>query len=103
MPLPTSGPSPSSSGHGISDANDFTTPSVIISAWIRHGNGYLVPELWKYSLPPDETSECLSLREKLWALNLDLQKFVIVGGRSFLFGRQSDGDVVWNTCAEIFI
>ena len=95
--------SSSSSGHGINDTDASATPSVIISGWIHHGDRYLVPELWKYSLPPDETSECLNLREKLWALDLDLQRFVIVGGRSFLLGRKSDDDLVWNTCVEVFI
>ena len=85
------------------DTDAFATPSVVISAWIRYSEGFLVPELWKYSIPPDETCECMNLRERLWALDLDLQWFVIVGGRSFLLGRESDDDLVWNTCVEVFI
>jgi hypothetical protein len=92
----------SSSTLGQGDSNTFTTPSVFISGWIRYSGSYLVPELWKYSLPPDELCECLNIREKLWALDLDMQSFVVVGGRSFLLGRGSDNDLVWNTCVEIF-
>ena len=91
-----------SSSASQGDTSAFATPSVIISGWIRYNGNYLVPELWKYSLPPDETCECLNLREKLWALDLDMQSFVVVGGRSFLLGRGSDNDLVWNTCVEVF-
>jgi len=94
--------SASSSVLDINDSDAFA-PSRIICAWVRHDNQHLVPELWKYSLPPDEICECLNFRQKIWALNLDLQKFVIIGGRSFLLGRQSDDDLVWNICVEIFI
>ena len=96
--------SSSSSNHDANnDSMAFATPTVVISAWICYDQRYLVPELWKYSLPPDETCECLNLREKIWALDLDLQLFVIMGGRFFLLGRESDDDLVWNVCVEMFI
>lgn len=97
---------PPSSGSSFSlptnESDTFTAPA-IISAWMPHGTGYLVPELWKYSLPPDEECRCLDLRQTIWALELDLQAFVVVDGRAFLLGRESDTDTVWNVCVEVFI
>ncbi|KAJ6588127.1 hypothetical protein B0H19DRAFT_977992 [Mycena capillaripes] len=70
-------------------AHDFP-PSVVIVAWVTHSekDGDLVPEAWQYFLPPAERIRCLDLREKLWALNLDLQAFVAVGNRLVLLGSE---------------
>lgn len=87
------------------DASDpnFVGPSVLIVGWIPFGDDGLVPEFWKYSLPPDEHCICLNLRQRLWDLDLDLQMFAVVGGRMFFFGRSSHQDLTYNTCVEVVI
>lgn len=83
-------------------------PSVIFSAWLPRPDGYAELELWQYFLPPEEKISCLQLRQNLWDLDLDLQSFVVVGGRFFLLGYEASRDArpedaEYNICTEIIL
>ncbi|SJL10736.1 uncharacterized protein ARMOST_14130 [Armillaria ostoyae] len=73
-------------------------PSIVIMGWINSPDDeeYLVPEVWQYFIPPKERVQCFHLHRKLWALDLDLQTFITVNGRHFLFGVDGDNDIVYN-------
>lgn len=79
------------------------TNSVLICAWLPHEEDSLVPEIWRYMLPPVEECRCLGVREKVWDLDLDLQSFVVVGHRMFLLGYSGDEqeEAVWDVAVEI--
>jgi hypothetical protein len=82
-------------------------PSVVFCTWLPRANKFISPEFYQYLLPPEEKVSCLNLQEKIWDLDLDLQRFVAVGGRYFLLGyaeAEEDApaeDVVYNVCVEI--
>jgi hypothetical protein len=80
-----------------------TSTSVLICAWLPHGQGALVPEIWQYMLPPDEECRCLNVRTEVWDLDLDLQSFVVVGHQVFLMGYSGDDHehAVWDVCVEV--
>jgi hypothetical protein len=82
--------------------------SALFCAWIpsRIDRNYLVPEIYRYLLPPTEECECLDLQDKIWQTDLDLQSFVVVKGKVYLLGF--DGDVtrqraVWNVAVKVQI
>lgn len=77
--------------------------SVLVCAWLPHGKKSLVPEIWRYMLPPDEECRCLNVRKKVWDLDLDLQSFVVVGHQAFLMGYSGDDHdhAVWDVCVEL--
>lgn len=73
--------------------HDFP-PSAVMFAWVLHSNKeHIVPEAWQYLLPPAERIRCLGLRESIWQLNVDLQRFVAVGNRLILLGNEDGRDV----------
>jgi len=82
--------------------------SALLCVWIpsRINCKYLVPEIYRYLLPPIEECECLDLQDKIWNTDLDLQNFVVVKGKVYLMGF--DGDearerAVWNVAVEVQI
>ena len=86
---------------------DIISPAVIFAGWtnvephIRDDDDDLAPELWRYTLPPLEQCQKLDLQKDLYALELDLHLFVVVGGRFFFFGRRGPADEVYNVCVEV--
>ncbi|KAK0460670.1 uncharacterized protein EV420DRAFT_224555 [Desarmillaria tabescens] len=88
-------------------AASLSHPFTVIVGWIKSPDhkDYLVPEVWQYFIPPKERVQCLNLHRKLWALDLDLQTFITVNGRHFLFGVEGDDaynkNTVYNVCVEL--
>lgn len=105
IPLPRAAGLPPREGLAIAPSH----PSIVIVGWINSPDdeGYLVPEVWHYFIPPKERVQCFNLHRKLWALDLDLQTFITVNGRHFLFGVDGDNAVaynrntVYNVCVEL--
>nr|GAT48215.1 predicted protein [Mycena chlorophos] len=97
-------------GQALADATPFPA-SVIIAGWIRpeQGGENITPEVWQYAIPPSETIRCLGIKDKIYNLELNLQDFLVVGGRMLLFGSTSgedeggndDGDARWDIAVEI--
>jgi hypothetical protein len=81
--------------------SQLTAPSVLICAWVRWLDTiYLVPEIWRFFLTPDEHITCLNIRQNIWDLhpNLDLRRFMVVGERMILMGSKGpDGNSVSET------
>ncbi|KAK0460699.1 uncharacterized protein EV420DRAFT_1533721 [Desarmillaria tabescens] len=82
-------------------------PYAIICGWISSpysSNNHLVPELYRYQLPPVQEVECLDVKQKLWELELDLQSFIAVGRRLYIFGHdndETDADTRYTVCIEL--
>ncbi|KAK0498993.1 hypothetical protein EDD18DRAFT_1103443 [Armillaria luteobubalina] len=80
----------------------------IICGWVAspfsNDDSYLVPELYHYKLPPVQEVECLDVKQKLWELELDLQSFVAIGRRLYMFGHdrdETDVNTVYPVCIEL--
>lgn len=111
QPSPTVAPAPRRRGRpklsspAASSKDIASEPSnrARICAWLPYNAEHLVPEIYEYLLPPDEEVRCLGLRDTLWALDLDLQSYLVVGSRSFLLGYNDKdcAEPVWNVCVEI--
>ncbi|KAG7445267.1 uncharacterized protein BT62DRAFT_187317 [Guyanagaster necrorhizus] len=103
IPLPRAAGLPPREALTVGPSHPFT----VIVGWIKSPDheGYLVPEVWQYFIPPKERVQCLNLHRKLWALDLDLQTFITVNGRHFLFGVDEDDvsskNTVYNVCVEL--
>ena len=101
--------SPQSRGRAPLPHGTFVSLAVIFAGWTnveQHVQGEpddLAPELWRYTLPPLEECQKLGVQEDLYALAFDLQKFVVVAGRLFFFGRKGSDDQVHNICVEVKI
>ncbi|KAF8961443.1 hypothetical protein BDZ97DRAFT_1829342 [Flammula alnicola] len=67
--------------------------SVIICAWVPRGPEYLVPEIWRFFLFPDTRVVCFNISDDVWKLDVDFQRFAVVGHRMFLIGyKGTDGE-----------
>ncbi|KDR80833.1 hypothetical protein GALMADRAFT_241303 [Galerina marginata CBS 339.88] len=71
-------------------ARNFDPLSVLLCAWIPHSRGYLVPELWQYSIFPDNKVVCLGVGQKVFDLDIDLRHFTVVGDKMFLMGQTNE-------------
>ncbi|KAK0484503.1 hypothetical protein IW261DRAFT_1331192 [Armillaria novae-zelandiae] len=84
-------------------------PYAIICRWVASpfsiDGSYLVPEFYRYRLPPVQKVECqVDVKQKLWELELDLQSFIAVGRRLYMFGHDSDetdANTVYTVCVEL--
>ncbi|KAF7968163.1 hypothetical protein HWV62_31750 [Athelia sp. TMB] len=79
----------------------YQAPSIRLVAWIPHGDDDLIPELWTYTLSPEENCQCLNLRERMYGLRLDFQMFALLGGRHLFFARDSEDCTTYTTCVEV--
>lgn len=80
----------------------YQVSSAWLVAWIPYDNNHFVPEVWKYTLPPDENCRCLNLRERMWGLR-DIQTFAVIADRHFFFARDSEQSATYTTCVEIVL
>ncbi|KAK0224097.1 hypothetical protein IW262DRAFT_1548206 [Armillaria fumosa] len=84
-------------------------PYAIICGWVAspfsNDDSYLVPELYRYVLPPVQEVECLDMKQKLWELELNLQSFIAVGRKLYMFGHddsdETDAHTVYTVCVEL--
>ncbi|KZP17010.1 hypothetical protein FIBSPDRAFT_747770 [Athelia psychrophila] len=108
----TPGDFPEDVGWYFLDALTITTPSDASAlpsqapaaqfvAWTPYDHDSLVPELWRYTLPPEEDCRSLNLREQMWGMRLDFAMFAVIGGRHFFFARDSETSTTYTTCVEI--
>lgn len=82
-------------------ALSYQTPTAQLVAWIPYDHDNLIPEIWRYALPPEEGCRSLNLRERMWGMRLDFQMFALIGGRHFFFARDSETSATYTTCVEI--
>ncbi|CAA7263304.1 unnamed protein product [Cyclocybe aegerita] len=88
-----------------------TTPSAILCTWvpdIEHPRDYLTVEGWRLFLPPDqpERMECFNMKTEVSKLDLDLQRFTLVGKRMFLMGsggEKVNGEAMCDTYVEFSV
>ncbi|KAK0194615.1 hypothetical protein F5146DRAFT_444383 [Armillaria mellea] len=108
---PVSNPGPPARGRkpiAFVPAPPPADPYAIICGWVASpfsiDDSYLVPELYRYKLPPIQEVECLDVKQKLWELELDLQYFIAIGRRLYMFGHDSDetdANTVYTVCVEL--
>ncbi|KAF8909714.1 hypothetical protein CPB84DRAFT_1765286 [Gymnopilus junonius] len=78
-------------------------PSVIICTWLPHKNGDLSPELWKFVTFPTNTFFPLGVIDRVYDLEVDFQRFALIGNRAFLLGQGDypEKAAMCNTYVEI--
>ncbi|TFK32387.1 hypothetical protein BDQ12DRAFT_502421 [Crucibulum laeve] len=78
---------------------DSPTPSVLLCAWVPHGEDEAAIELWQYFLPPEERIVCFKYCQKTYDLDEDFRSCVLIGSQLHLLGSRpaKAGDKsVWN-------
>jgi hypothetical protein len=82
--------------------NNRPPESALLCTW-HHSEidaNFLVPELYRYMLPPYERCESREVQQRLWDLDVNFQRFAAVGRRAFLLG-DADDDATWNVAVEL--